>query len=256
MIVCLAGMGRSGTSLMASYFRHCGISMGDRLLGARFNNPRGHFEDQDFLDFHKELLVQNRSNMYSPRNKMIISGEMLNKAKNIIASRSEFGKSWGWKEPRTSLFLDMWGELLPDAKFVFMYRDAYANMESLYRIIHKRYIYLTPWVVPKAWIHYNECCIAFHENNPGRSVFVSIEGFNSSHDQSSEVLGNWLGYEFNCPYTDVYRPKEMGCEKTPSKPFPIYIYLPVIKQVYGDKIDTLTKRINSIALIRRETDKH
>ena len=249
MIVCLAGMGRSGTSLMASYFRHCGVSMGDRLLGARFNNPRGHFEDQDFLDFHKALLVENGADMYSPKKNMMVSDKMRDKAKSIITNRAELGEPWGWKEPRTSLFLDLWGELLPEAKFVFMYRNAYANMESLYRIIHKRYIYLTPWVVPGAWMHYNECCLAFHEKNPGRSVFVSIEGFNSSHESSTQILGNWLDYEFESPYTDVYRPKDMGCGKVARKSFPMNIYLPAIKLLYGKKIDAITERIDNLALV-------
>jgi len=53
----ISGMHRSGTSLVASAFRAAGIDVGSDLLGADEGNPRGHFEDRDFVRLHEEMLV-------------------------------------------------------------------------------------------------------------------------------------------------------------------------------------------------------
>jgi hypothetical protein len=53
----LTGMHRSGTSLMASLVQAMGIHVGDRLLaGDSFNAP-GYFEDEDFLEFQRRVLI-------------------------------------------------------------------------------------------------------------------------------------------------------------------------------------------------------
>lgn len=250
MIVCLAGMGRSGTSLMSSYLQHCGVPMGERQVGARFNNPRGHFEDQDFLDLHKDILRHNRIDMYSPKQDLSFADQHYEQAQTMITHRNEQYSEWGWKEPRTTLFLDFWGELLPDAKFIFMYRDPYSNMESLYRIINKHYIYLTPWVVPGAWLFYNRRCLDFHSKHPERSIFLSIDGFNANHEDSTVMLSRWLGRKLNKPYTDVYRPHEMSCGTSVSRHFPANIYVPLFRKIYGLEIANVLKQMDEIALIR------
>ncbi len=48
--VVIAGMHRSGTSLVASYLSSLGIGLGDRLLSADANNRHGYFEDADFRE--------------------------------------------------------------------------------------------------------------------------------------------------------------------------------------------------------------
>lgn len=47
--IVVAGMHRSGTSLVASLCADAGVDMGARLLGPGPGNPRGHYEDLDVL---------------------------------------------------------------------------------------------------------------------------------------------------------------------------------------------------------------
>ena len=44
--IVVAGMHRSGTSLVAGYLQSLGVDMGARLLAADHANPRGYFEDR------------------------------------------------------------------------------------------------------------------------------------------------------------------------------------------------------------------
>ena len=55
-VVVVTGMNRSGTSMLARMIYHLGVPLGERLYGATVNNPRGHYEDQDFMEFHMALL--------------------------------------------------------------------------------------------------------------------------------------------------------------------------------------------------------
>lgn len=55
-VVVITGMHRSGTSLTTSLLQSAGVFIGDRLLGNNLSNPKGHFEDLDFVEFHQQLL--------------------------------------------------------------------------------------------------------------------------------------------------------------------------------------------------------
>jgi len=56
-ILVIAGMHRSGTSLLAALASEAGFDMGARLLAAGPGNPGGHFEDLDFLELHDAALA-------------------------------------------------------------------------------------------------------------------------------------------------------------------------------------------------------
>ena len=51
-------MHRSGTSLVASLLSAIGVDMGQRLLPPDKGNPRGYFEDIDFLEFQRRALSE------------------------------------------------------------------------------------------------------------------------------------------------------------------------------------------------------
>lgn len=52
-------MHRSGTSFIANWLHEYGLNLGDRLLGSGIGNINGHYEDLDFFELHKEILVSN-----------------------------------------------------------------------------------------------------------------------------------------------------------------------------------------------------
>ena len=57
-IICITGMHRSGTSLTASWLEHCGLMVHDgNFYGPDTGNPKGHFEDKEFVDLHASAIL-------------------------------------------------------------------------------------------------------------------------------------------------------------------------------------------------------
>ena len=129
----IAGMHRSGTSLITNWLHHCGLQVGETLLGPDIGNKEGHFEDEEFLKMHEEILVGNGlvpSGLVHDK-QLQISEYQLEKLKAIIGIKEKRFDQWGWKEPRTCLFLDTYRELLPDAKYLVIIRDYESVVNSL-----------------------------------------------------------------------------------------------------------------------------
>ena len=105
-VLIIAGMHRSGTSLMAQWLNKCGLNLGDYLLGSGVGNSKGHFEDMDFYQLHEAILSQNSLNYRVNTNDEIQLSEYHKiRAESIITLKSKLHDQWGWKEPRTCLFL-------------------------------------------------------------------------------------------------------------------------------------------------------
>jgi len=127
----IAGMHRSGTSLISNWLNKCGLHLGETLMGAAPSNEEGHFEDMEFLKVHEEILTDNKL----PHTGLIdeyhipISIYHKEKLKSVINIKNKLHRQWGWKDPRTCLFLDTYKELLPDAKYLVIVRD-YASVVS------------------------------------------------------------------------------------------------------------------------------
>jgi len=208
MIICLTGMHRSGTSLMSSYLEHCKINMGQNLIGAMRGNMRGHYEDADFVQLHDEILAENNCHMYSPKNNLKISDTRKKQAIDIIKCKQSHAHSFGWKDPRSSLFLDLWQQTEPEIKFLLLYRDPFSVIDSLRRRGTDKRIRILPWLPATAWLRYNSDLLKFHQKTDTNTVIINIDGFNKTHQYASKKLEAWLEQELNKPYTDVFHKKE------------------------------------------------
>ncbi len=155
-VLLIVGMQRSGTSLISHWLYKCGLHLGDKILGPGIGNTEGHFEDVDFLRLHEEILKDNllpASGLVSdtvPK----ISFTLKKKLKKLIARKNNSNKEWGWKEPRTSLFLPVYHELLPDAHYLIIIRDYQSVVSSLvnrmYAEADKKYLSLD-WFTAFWW---------------------------------------------------------------------------------------------------------
>lgn len=131
----ILGMHRSGTSLTANWVSKCGLNLGSELLGSSFGNPKGHYEDIDFFKLHKRILESNNF----PSSGLITEQPLINhyfnkKLVEIVTRKSSLNKQWGWKEPRTCLFIDDYRELLGDSgKYIIVYRPFHQVVYSLLR---------------------------------------------------------------------------------------------------------------------------
>lgn len=126
-------MHRSGTSLITHWLNECGLHLGESLLGAGLGNIDGHYEDLEFLKLHEEILTDNNlpSTGLTAAHDIELSLYHKEKLKSIIKVKNKLHQQWGWKDPRTCLFLDTYKELIPDARYLIIIRDYKAVVSSL-----------------------------------------------------------------------------------------------------------------------------
>lgn len=142
----ITGMHRSCTSLVTQWLHTCGLYLGEHLLASSDSNEDGHFEDLEFLHIHQHILYHQGfplSGLYPVEQ---IKPTEYDKAKiaAVLSVKNKLYPQWGWKEPRTCLFLDTYRELLPSAKYLIVFRDYHAVVSSLlkrdFAAIEKEYL--------------------------------------------------------------------------------------------------------------------
>ena len=55
-LIIVAGMHRSGTSMLAGSLAACGINFGDNLIPPDKDNPKGYWENKKVVSIHNKLL--------------------------------------------------------------------------------------------------------------------------------------------------------------------------------------------------------
>jgi len=184
-------------------FYRAGLNLGDRLLGPSPGNPRGYFEDRDFLEFHDDLLGRLGTTMYLDRP---MSGELhpeqRARAAALVAARAD-RLAWGWKDPRTVLFLELWHDIVPAARYLFIYRRPAEVVDSLRRRgdreLQLRYpgaALLARIGVPRfrvqrtlrLWLDYNEPIAAFAESHRAQCQVVRLDRLAIEIDSIAETL--------------------------------------------------------------------
>lgn len=171
----ITGMHRSGTSLLASLFAGAGVHVGSRLIGASRGNDRGHWEDLDFYEFHAGVLEANgvAPEGFACTDDLRVPAAMREAAAALVARKAAAGETWGWKDPRTTLFLDFWRDLLPEAAFVFVFRSPWEVADSLFRRgdpIFAR----NPALAVRVWLQYNRRIHDFCVAHRSQSLLVSL----------------------------------------------------------------------------------
>lgn len=245
MNICLAGMHRSGTSLLSSYLLAAGIQMGEKLIGPAQGNLRGHFEDEDFVALHDEILRHNRSSIFTPARNLKVDKNEEARARALFEGRKAASRHWGWKDPRSTLFLEFWRRLAPDTRFVCLYREPTLVVDSLVRRSTDRRLKLMPWLGASAWLRYNDDILQFKSRHPDDCAIISIDAFNQKHVEAIQTLGAWLDYDFSVPYSTVYRSKEI--KQADSRT--LTSTARIVTRVYQTRFEDMLRKLNQAALI-------
>ncbi|MGH2535792.1 MAG: sulfotransferase [Candidatus Promineifilaceae bacterium] len=194
----IAGMHRSGTSLLARFAHLAGVDLGDQLLSARQYNPFGYFEDVEILAFHSQILRRESGHsMWARRPPLLIADDRA-QARQLAAARTQKAL-WGWKEPRTCLFLDLWNEILPESHFLFVVRHPSQVVDSLARRSHRTRLYW-PWrlnLYLSQWLLYNRACLALCASQPARTLVSALETTLDHPAAFAARLSAWFGHEFS-----------------------------------------------------------
>ena len=173
-------MHRSGTSLVAGLLAHSGVFLGDRLLAGGPGNPRGHFEEERVLAFHQRALrsrreeeplrfdegtLRRRPFAFEP------TADEEREARALLAELERPGL-WGWKDPRTCLFLPFWERLLPGVRLVVVFRHPLEVFESHLRRANNLDLAVRPGLIWDSYRVYNEAVLQAAERAPERALVV------------------------------------------------------------------------------------
>ena len=132
--VVVLGMHRSGTSMVGNVLKNLGIDMGKRLAKAKWTNPLGHFEDNDFVDLNSRILrLAGGSWDKPPDQDKIREQQDAVKMEIVKLVQGRNSQLWGWKDPRTSLTMELYLPYLTNAYFIVCHRNIRAISRSLRR---------------------------------------------------------------------------------------------------------------------------
>ncbi|MEI2418732.1 chromosome partitioning protein ParA, partial [Arthrospira platensis SPKY2] len=106
--------------------------------------------------------------------KISVTPTQRQQAQQLIAQNQDPLSPWGWKDPRTTLLLDFWAELIPEAKFIFVYRTPWEVVDSLYRRSTDEALITSPEMAVKMWIFYNRQILNFYQNHPQRCLLANV----------------------------------------------------------------------------------
>jgi hypothetical protein len=131
--IIIAGMHRSGTSLITQWLSKCGLNIGEYCMGAGPANLDGHFEDLEFIRLHEDILNDNGLPKTGLTDLPVTTISEYNKRRfeNLFQQKDEFFDQWGWKDPRTCLFLNYYKNHFPDSNYLFIIRDHLSVVSSL-----------------------------------------------------------------------------------------------------------------------------
>lgn len=197
--ILVLGMHRSGTSYLASRLQAMGLDLGKDLVGAQPGNPRGHFEDRSVLAFHEKLIADRRSPagwafdremMVTERLPQPWTPEEQAQAEALVEARQS-ARPWGWKEPRTALFLPAWRELLPDLRAVVIYRHPLAVHFSAFRRRHWD-LAVFPDQVFRAYATYNRELLRAIAERPEQFLIVHADTAFGDLDRLDDALARFL----------------------------------------------------------------
>ena len=201
--VIILGMHRSGTSAMARLVQELGLSLGTNLLPATEGNIHGHFEDAAFIRFHDALIAR-----FFPQRAPFCEWLPLADADFAYtdADRAEAKAIWNahrasggtaWKDPRTSLFLDLWLATIPDAKVVVCLRHPYQVHHSLLRR-GEPFLHVDYSAAIAGWTVYNQRILRTLSGlSRDRFVVLDVEAAFRKSRELAEELARFLGLPFS-----------------------------------------------------------
>jgi hypothetical protein len=137
-VVCIAGMHRSGTSMVARLLNLAGLYLGPDvdIYNPASDNPDGFWENLHFVELNNHILEYYGGAWDIPP----VMPDHWEKSQDLLTDRilaadlvARFGDHvhWGWKDPRNSLTINFWKNLLPDLKVVICVRNPLDVSRSL-----------------------------------------------------------------------------------------------------------------------------
>ena len=193
--VVIAGMHRSGTSLITHMLHTCGLHLGKEsdLLPPAPDNPEGYWENIRFVLTNDTILKwlggswENPVEVELDRLKQAPDWPRLENHVQQLLKGFEGVDPWGWKDPRNSLTLSFWKHFLPQIKLVIPFRNPLDVAHSL----QKR----NGFPLEKGlslWYVYNKKLL---EQAGSEALWIPYERLLEEANTTFRTLLDWLGWE-------------------------------------------------------------
>lgn len=188
--IIVSGFHRSGTSMTMQALYKAGVHIGDNLIGANPFNVDGHFENSEIVALHDKLLAEHNCDWlateFSSTDTVLFNQDTISKAHEIVSTLNQ-QPIWGFKDPRSSLFLRDWQKQIPKLFVVVVFRHYSSCIQSM-RIRAARQLALTPsfdnseaklWLDPsiglQSWVTYNQHLVDYCVANSESVLVVQQE---------------------------------------------------------------------------------
>ena len=233
-IICILGMHRSGTSMLAHLIREMGVYFGewDDLYEPSDYNPDGHFELRQIVDTHDEILSYYHRSWFDVDSfQMNMDDPFIEKEKeilkNCILANMNEQEYLGIKDPRMCLMLPLWNEIFLEldcqVKYIIICRNPVEVAKSLKRRDGLPYQY-----GEKLWHYYNN---ELFSNMDEKEIFL-VTYDNLLRDEIWEKKIYQFVFEEPCPVEGSfqvintrYRHEKVDKEIGEEKLMPSYIRL-------------------------------
>ena len=246
-ILIVAGMHRSGTSLTASLLQNLGVNIGQQLVGADYGNIKGHFENISFVDFHQSILKSHNIDELGCTlfDEISLTEENIEKAKNLIEINQDLNRVWGWKDPRTTLFLELWHQLLPQANFIFVYRSPWEVIDSLYRRATDATLLDHPELAMQMWNHYNHKILEFYQKYPNQCLLANVYTIGNHTADFIQAINDKFKLNLPSNFSNQFEPSLL-VNRILATPKPLFIkaYFPEAIELY-QTLEAMAYPLNS-----------
>ncbi|MCX6082401.1 MAG: glycosyltransferase [Chloroflexi bacterium] len=188
-VIYIAGMHRSGTSMVTRLLNLCGVYLGQDsdLFPPDVNNSEGYWENRPFTLLNDELLADAGGGWdYPPP--VNYEWEKSYKFPHFVSTASELTQQfsphqiWGWKDPRNSLTYPFWKKIIPSIKMVVCVR----NPDEVANSLIKRNIF-SPASAFNLWFEYNQRIL--RNSEPKNRIITHYDSyFKDPYSEITRVL--------------------------------------------------------------------
>lgn len=189
-------MGRSGTSTIAAVVGALGASLGDNLMPAQHDNPKGFFEDLNIVGWNDQLLASLDLKWDTPTMPDLsainagVRATVHDAAVTYLRQNLEGASFWAFKDPRSARLLPFWQNVFRGVPvrdgYVIAVRHWSAVVES---VCHRDGT--PPDAALALWIQYTLSSVMYTNGRP--RVFVSYDRLLADPHNQAVRIGRRLG---------------------------------------------------------------
>ncbi len=265
--ICILGMHRSGTSAVARALNLLGVYLGEAedMMSAKPDNPEGFWERNDIEKLHDRILNLLRlrwstsiplpENWYLSEDILPVKNEII----GLIEKNFSVHRLWGWKDPRTSILLPLWKNILAgmgiELSCIFVVRNPMNVVNSLKK--RNDLPYDKSFGI---WFNYN--LTALQSSMDVHRVFVSydrlIDNWKEELNRCSSELGipwpddtSLLEKEMNSFIRPDLRHSTLGMEdlKNCGAPYPVVKLYDLLQETTGSSMNqSFASKVEELAV--------